>query len=265
MTLRWQTMSVSDAAGNSAEVKYAEVPEQCPICHVHITAQLMTASLCPPGPPPPPDHPRPNQNVPAEIVFRCNNRKCGRLFIATYDRQWNYDKLPGFPEGPFWVLVAVTPVKPVLSGFSAELQNISPTFIEIYGEASSAEAVGLQHIAGMGFRKALEFLVKDFLIRQRPADKNKIERVQLGTCIENYVDEPSLKLAAERATWLGNDETHYVRVWPDKDLKDLKVLLGLTVNWIDRILLTEKYSDEMKRKLKVGTNPAPGGSGSATP
>lgn len=28
----------------------------------------------------------------------------------------------------------------------------------------------------------------------------------------------------ERAAWLGNDETHYVRKWPEKDVKDLKSL-----------------------------------------
>jgi hypothetical protein len=38
---------------------------------------------------------------------------------------------------------------------------------------------------------------------------------------------------ASRAAWLGNDETHYLRTWEDKDLTDLKKLIELTVQWIE--------------------------------
>ncbi len=41
-----------------------------------------------------------------------------------------------------------------------------------------------------------------------------------------------VRQCAERAIWLGNDETHYERRWMGKDLQDLKVLTKLTVNWI---------------------------------
>ena len=44
------------------------------------------------------------------------------------------------------------------------------------------------------------------------------------------------------ATWLGKDETHYVRIWNDKDIEDLKMLMQLTVYWISRELLTRKES-----------------------
>lgn len=48
-----------------------------------------------------------------------------------------------------------------------------------------------------------------------------------------------------RAVWLGNDETHYVRKWEEKDVNDLKLLVRLTVNWIDNVLLTKKYIADM--------------------
>ena len=34
------------------------------------------------------------------------------------------------------------------------------------------------------------------------------------------------------AVWLGNDETHYLRKWDGKDLKDLESLIQLTCYWI---------------------------------
>jgi hypothetical protein len=45
----------------------------------------------------------------------------------------------------------------------------------------------------------------------------------------------------------GNDETHYVRQWEDKDITDLKTLIPPTVNWIETILLTRKYMQSMQQ------------------
>ena len=38
---------------------------------------------------------------------------------------------------------------------------------------------------------------------------------------EGCVFERRFRKKDERANWLGTDETHYLRKWPDKDLKDL--------------------------------------------
>jgi len=48
-----------------------------------------------------------------------------------------------------------------------------------------------------------------------------------------------------RAVWLGNDETHYLRKWEQKDLTDLKNLIGLTVHWIEMEELTETVMKDM--------------------
>ena len=53
---------------------------------------------------------------------------------------------------------------------------------------------------------------------------------------------------AELAAWLGNDETHYVRRWEDKDIEDLEILVDLTVNAITNALRTKKYLREMKER-----------------
>ena len=99
--------------------------------------------------------------------------------------------------------------------------------------------MGWKHIAGPGYRKALEFLVKDYLCHSIPDKADKIKQLQLGLCIETYVDHDKIKQMAKRAAWLGNDETHYVRKWEDKDLEDLKKTLELTVHWIAMEELTK--------------------------
>ena len=101
----------------------------------------------------------------------------------------------------------------------------------------------------MGFRKALEFLVKDYLI-SKEADRARhedIKRKLLGACIADDVADDRIKTVAARAAWLGNDETHYVRRWQDHDITDLKRLIDLTVKWIEMELETEEALASMPK------------------
>jgi len=122
--------------------------------------------------------------------------------------------------------------------------------VEIYNQALAAEAGDLTEIVGIGLRKAVEFLIKDFAIHQKPSDEQDIKKSFLGNCIKNYIDDPNIKECATRAAWLGNDETHYLRKWVEKDISDLKLLIQLTVNWIENVLLTKQYIDDMKEEVK---------------
>lgn len=67
----------------------------------------------------------------------------------------------------------------------------------------------------------------------------------LAKCIDDYVDDAMVKAVAKRAVWLGNDETHYVRKWEEKDVHDLKGLIRLTTLWIEKERETERLLSEM--------------------
>jgi hypothetical protein len=118
-------------------------------------------------------------------------------------------------------------------------------FEEIFSQAMEAESHGLGEIAVCGYRRALEFLIKDYCISKDSGAKATIEKEFLGACINNRVKDANIKACATRAAWLGNDETHYVRRWTNKDINDLKTLINLTMNWIVNEVLTNKYLDEM--------------------
>ena len=51
---------------------------------------------------------------------------------------------------------------------------------------------------------------------------------------------------AKGAVWIGNDETHYVRKWIDKDISDMKRLIDLTLYWMNFERMTEEYKEKMK-------------------
>lgn len=63
--------------------------------------------------------------------------------------------------------------------------------------------------------------------------------------VANYINSDQIREIAKRATWLGNDETHYVRKWEDKDLNDLKKLITLTIHWIEMEKLTAEVVQDM--------------------
>jgi hypothetical protein len=160
------------------------------------------------------------------------------LFIGTYERQ----------EDGRYEIKRTAPLNAQKATFPELVAEVSPTFVLIFNQAMVAEAQELDQLVGIGLRKALEFLIKDYLIQETPGEADAIKKAMLGTCINNYVTDQNVKTCAERATWLGNDETHYTRKWETQDIQDLKRLVRLTTNWIDNALATKKYMAEMPEK-----------------
>ncbi len=117
--------------------------------------------------------------------------------------------------------------------FSDAVTSISPRFIEIYKQSDTAEDEGLDEIAGPGYGKALEFLVKDYLIKNLPGEEAEIKSMSLYNCIHDKLDNPKIKALADRARVLRNDETHYERKYEESDITDLKKLINATVAWIE--------------------------------
>jgi hypothetical protein len=87
-------------------------------------------------------------------------------------------------------------------------------------------------VAGPGYRKALEFLIKDYAIQLNPGHDDEIRTGQLAAVIRGFLAGDKLIVVSSRAAWLGNDETHYERRWIGKDLQDLKKLINATVHFI---------------------------------
>ncbi|HEX3036479.1 MAG TPA: hypothetical protein VHT73_15385, partial [Thermodesulfobacteriota bacterium] len=93
-------------------------------------------------------------------------------------------------------------------------------------------------------------LDKDLLRDKQKKEKEKMAGIFLGTFISNYITNPNIQEVAKRAAWLGNDETHYLRIWTDKDVHDLKLLIQLTVRWIETEELTKEAVKEMPEGKK---------------
>jgi hypothetical protein len=131
--------------------------------------------------------------------------------------------------------------------FSNEIAKISPRFIKIFNQAAKAELEGLDEIAGIGYRKATEFLIKDYAIWLNPDNENIIIKASLAQCIADNIENPSIKTLATRSAWIGNDETHYVRKHEDRDIEDLKRFIDATIHFISmEMIVADAASIEKK-------------------
>lgn len=125
------------------------------------------------------------------------------------------------------------------------LDTISPYFVKIYWEAESAENRKLFQIYWIWYRKAIEFLIKDYLINLKPELEEDIKKDTLWNCIKNYIDNKKIQEISKRAVWLWNDEIHYIRKWEDKDLSDLKKLIDITLYYIFMEIESDSIIEEM--------------------
>lgn len=162
--------------------------------------------------------------------YACCCTKCGKMFIAEvlFDKQLRkyYCKC---------IYPKIVPHKK----FSPQVSELSEKFVDIYNQAFAAETYGLNEIAGMGYRKALEFLIKDYLIHVEPDQSDAIKRAPLSQCISTRVQNENIKAVASRSAWLGNDFTHYVPKFEDKDISDMKNFIDAVAYWISMELITE--------------------------
>ncbi|EMJ85530.1 DUF4145 domain-containing protein [Leptospira meyeri] len=215
------TVPVKQGTGQSTFATINRIPDMCPICNRHISPIQVATNL------------KDNGNC-LEVVYICVNSECKSHFISYFNhtnKGYNYSH--SLPK-------TITEIK-----FSEEITKTSANFIEIFNQAIAAEQQNLHHIAGVGLRKSLEFLIKDYLISKSPNEEDSIKKELLGNSIRNRITDQNIKSCAERAAWLGNDETHYTKKWENKDIDDLKILLQLTVKWIEAELLTKSYLEGM--------------------
>jgi hypothetical protein len=232
---------VEAAQKNTAEVNSR--PDLCPWCHKRCIANQIDGRYIP--------EKRKDVEMSVQATFQCPNNECGRLFFADYARSASLAYDLDLDNNTFVLLETwPTNIDYSTNPFPDSVKKLSPRFCRVYIQALEAQVLKLDEIAGPGFRKALEILIKDYLVSLEPDKKDIILDMQLGNCIANKVTDQYLKVCAERAAWLGNDEVHYVRDFTEHDVEDLKQLIRLAVNWIDSSQLTKHYQENMQKVEK---------------
>ena len=152
------------------------------------------------------------------IILYCT--VCKKHFIAKYfGVSGNFKFEYALPSNP----------QPII--FDDFINSISPQFSIIYNQAKQAEDLGLNELVGIGYRKSLEYLIKDYLIKVQHENEDDIKSAFLGTCI-NKITDAKIQTLAKGATWLGNDQTHYEKRHPEYDVTYIKLFIKTLVGFI---------------------------------
>ena len=141
--------------------------------------------------------------------------------------------------GDGYLFSSASPV--MVSGvkFSKHISDLSPDFVSIYNDSALAESLNLHTICGIGYRKAMEFLIKDYSISKNPENREEISRLPIGQCIERYIIEDRLRALAKASSWIGNDQAHYEKRHSSYNTADLKIFINAFVTFIDADLAYE--------------------------
>ncbi|WP_434520360.1 hypothetical protein ACLHK8_01370 [Pediococcus sp. M21F004] len=120
--------------------------------------------------------------------------------------------------------------------FDKLIKDVSPKFIELYNSASNAEQNGFFDLAGMGYRGALEVLIKDWALAYSDPheSKEKIARYKLNDAIAHFFkNDVAAFNSSDVVREFGNDFTHWNR--PDdfdarQNLDEVKIYLNILIN-----------------------------------
>lgn len=199
-----------DISKKNLEIEY---PSVCPMCHKSGDPSYLSSYYIDD------EHTSPNLFV----HFFCHN--CEKTFLDNYH------------IGPYCDITDLRGFEPVYDveerEFSKHIKALSPDFCSIYNQAYASQQYRLNDISGMAYRKALEFLVKDYAIFLHPDDKEAIIKAPLSQCINNYIDNGKIKHLAMASAWIGNDETHYERKQQEYNVDDLIEFINAIVSFID--------------------------------
>lgn len=170
-------------------------------------------------------------------LYYCNG--CSNFFISGgHQRKDNLEQMSVYSH----------PSLGTITKFNNSIEELSPNFVKIYNEASQAEEKGLTKICGAGFRKSLEFLVKDYASHMNPEKTEEIRDSNLWNVISLYIKHEDIKILAQKSAWIGNDETHYVRIHDDLDFQDLKEFINAILGYVTAELSVKKAKGISSKK-----------------
>lgn len=194
-----------------------ELPKECPCCNRSTVPQVLDSYAL---------KYENKQLIELTTMFFC--RGCEKVFLGNYVGTHNE-----YEDNNLLDLTYLSPYSEKCSAFSEEIQKLSNEFVELYNQAEKAEAAGLDKICGIAYRKALEFLVKDFAVFMNNEKTEQIKSLRLSKCISDYITNEKIRTLAKAATWIGNDETHYIRVHEDYSVTEMKAFIKAMLTYVD--------------------------------
>lgn len=182
-----------------------EKPMSCPYCGVHTDAIATDAQYF---------YLSGNKRA-LVVAYQCT--RCKKQFLAIYIRE---DK-----QLTLNTIIPIAENDEVHEG----LKEVSPEFERIHQQAYRAELRGDIDLAAIGYRTALEVLVKDFAIKVLGEKEEEVARKKLAQAIEDYSGSVELMSTSDVVRMLSNDYTHYLKKYENISFETLKHYYNVTI------------------------------------
>lgn len=204
------------------------IPKSCPICNKlfgRVQKPILSVNNA--------ERREKGERFDVIAIYHCLN--CNALFSVKYNTKYLEDK-PNYnsdriPEVSCSKMEVFPPSK--LTTFSDYINNLSPDFVKTYNQAEKATIEELDCIDGSAYRRALEFLVNDYIHSITTNLGNDFEKLPLAQKIEDHLCNEDIKTLAKKALWLGNDYAHTSNKHPEFTVQDMCNFILAIVNWLD--------------------------------
>lgn len=220
MSVQYFSIDPNDNKNIFEDTCTADVMTKCPYCNQTGRQEPLTGSM------------NTRQNV-LSITTECLN--CNNLSMHIYFCVDNY-------SGSF-----DTHYQNTYPNFTNDInipekvQQEYPDFLRILIQSQKAEDSDLNELAGMGYRKALEFFVKEYVTKNlyNGTEKDSILSEPLGETIKR-LENPLLQSISKASSWLGNDQTHMVQKHPEYGVDDIKKYIKVMTNLVEAEFVAEE-------------------------
>ena len=189
--MKFARMSNLHCGGNGVFSGEFDMPLECPHCH---TAVYKDPSAI---------HELPLNTEDTAVFVGLECPVCRKHYIVVFKRDRAKKQLD------FVQMIPISEEKMEFPG----LFDLSPRFEKYHRQALTAYSMGFTELAIVGFRTALEFLIKDFAITEENADARRTGDATFNEVVKEYMGH--LAKSSNVVRVLGNDYTHYREKHPD--------------------------------------------------
>ena len=212
--------------GDSVKVQF-ESPSECPICHRYIEPTFIAGHF--------------EKNDIAAATFFCKG--CERVFISRFEIvEFNEKNL----RDKFYIVKLLESLPTVYEDikFEKPINELCPDFSNIYNQSRHAENLGFSEICGMGYRKAIERLIKAYCSKLDADNRDVIYSESLGATI-NRLEDKEIRSLAFAIKEIGNDNTHSIQKY-DYSIQEMKSFIEALIHFISYHLLALQAQNDFQ-------------------
>ncbi|MCJ0918688.1 hypothetical protein [Mammaliicoccus sciuri] len=200
------------------------LPEKCPYCELTQSPKYINTSGIE------------RSNRKFSIILECN--KCKQHFIQSYEMNNTTSHRLGR------VVSIADRINPVYEydndDLSSEIISCSSDFIKIHSQLKKAEKHNLEDLLKLGYRKAIEQLVWDYLINFEGKNANSLQKKSFPDRIK-LLNLPESDWLSDLISWVGNDGAHPYQRHEDLSNEDMKILSNMLISNIQTLIQQHNY------------------------